>query len=485
MDATARNLVSDNSLQESGNGPVFVDLDDTLIQTDLLHESFLKVLRYHPKLLLRLPGWLGQGKSYLKQQLSEVVDIDPRALPYNEELISWLEMARAQGRKVYLATASHEKYAHQIAEHLGIFDGVLATTSTCNLKGTNKLKAIELMAPNGFAYAGDCSADMPIWTKAAQIITVNTSKHITAQLPQGTPMQHFKTPKASLKVLLKGIRIHQWVKNILLFLPLILGHQFSNVNSIWQTVVGFFAFSFCASSVYVLNDLLDLPTDRLHPHKKNRPFASGRLSVMQGLLLAPALLIAAFAMALPISKEFVAMLLGYYVITSVYSFGLKKVQILDVTTLTVLFTWRILSGSVASEVPTSPWLLLFSIFFFYSLALAKRATELIETEAKVDSGRGYVFGDLQIVASLGTASGYVAILVMGLYINSPEVKVLYTSPLWLWPISLVLLYWVSRIWLITMRGQLSSDPIVFAIKDKVSYLMGFSVLIMGALAKWI
>ena len=285
------------------------------------------------------------------------------------------------------------------------------------------------------------------------------------------------------------IRIHQWAKNSLVFLPLIVSHRFLELDLIVNALFAFFAFSLCASSTYILNDLKDVETDRTHPHKKKRPIAAGEVSRGAALAVAAILFAAGLGLAIQVGWPVTLMLLGYIAITSAYTAGVKKIWILDATVLSTLFTWRILSGAVATGIFVSPWLLLFSVFFFYSLALAKRATELITSEGDRDgvekSGRGYYMSDLQIVAIQGVCSGFVAVMVFGLYINSPHAATLYAQVHFLWPICLILCYWISRTWGITMRGELCADPVVFALRDKASYAMGFAILILACLAKWI
>ncbi|WP_226859357.1 UbiA family prenyltransferase [Acidithiobacillus albertensis] len=285
--------------------------------------------------------------------------------------------------------------------------------------------------------------------------------------------QTFTDHHPSLKTYAKALRVHQWLKNILVFIPMLLAHQISNV-SLWANgLLAFISFSLCASSVYLLNDLLDLSADRLHPRKRLRPFASGELSMVQGIALIPLLLLAAFTIAaLWLPTDFVIVLVVYYLLTVSYSFWLKAVVLLDALLLAGLYTIRIIGGMAATQIGPSFWLLTFSIFLFFSLALIKRYSELLALKQRgqlTTHGRGYHVEDLVMLMGFGVACGFMAVLVSALYINSDKVKVLYQHPAFLWLVSPILLYWISRIWLIAHRGGMHDDPVVFAAKDKGSW----------------
>ncbi len=278
-----------------------------------------------------------------------------------------------------------------------------------------------------------------------------------------------------IKNILKAIRVHQWVKNLLLFVPLILAHKLSDADFLFKTVLGFFSFSFCASAFYIINDLLDLEADRSHPTKKERPFASGALQVSHGLVLVVGLLFASFLMMIPISPKFSLSILTYCVLTLSYSIKIKKIPVLDIIVLASFYAIRMVAGGFAANIVVSPWLLAFSMFMFLSLASAKRYAEMLlmrESNGKDPKGRGYRLSDAEVISQLGVASGLVSILVLALYINGDEVRALYREPQLLWFVCPVVLYWVSRVWLLAHRGELNQDPIVFALSDRVSYLSG-------------
>ncbi len=469
-------------------GPWVVDLDGTLIKTDLLVESALLLLKHNPLYLFLLPLWLARGKSVLKQEIARRVDVDPARLPYRDDVIAFLQQERDQGRVLILATASHQKYADAVAAHLGLFERALGTSETHNLKGSGKLSTLQQELDGPFGYLGDSTADRPLFEQAAASVLVG-------RLSQN-PERHFKgvafartfpEKKRGVRPLIKALRPHQWAKNVLIFVPLVLAHRIFDVPALVEAGLAFASFSLCASSVYVVNDLLDLPSDRVHHRKKTRPFASGDLPVLTGMWLAPALLGAAFVLAaLALSVEFLLVLAAYYVVTTLYSVVLKRIVLIDVLVLAGLYTLRIGAGAAATHTPISHWLFTFSLFFFLNLAFVKRFIELDTLQKRGDAsaeGRGYRVADHGRVSQLGTAAGYASILVLALYINSPSVTRLYPSPTLLWGLLPPFLYWVNRVWIIAGRGEMHDDPIVFALKDKVSYAVVASLAAVLLAAK--
>lgn len=467
--------------------PLFVDLDGTLIKTDLLVESFIELLKCHPLLALQAPFWLLRGKAYLKHRIAERVVLNPAALPYNSGLLDYLTAQRAAGRTLYLATASNCRYAEAVAKHLGIFEGVLASDQGRNMSSHNKLHAIRECCPKGFVYAGNDRVDEPIWASAQAAILVNTRGAVTARVTASKPVEaEFAAAPASLKPWLKAIRPHQWLKNLLVFLPLLPIATSASPAMAGMALLAFAAFSLCASSVYLLNDLADLEADRAHPRKRKRPFASGSLPALSGLLLAPLLLVSAFALTLWMPWQFAAVLGIYWVSTTAYTFLLKRYALIDVITLAGLYTLRVLGGAAAIGVMPSFWILAFSMFIFFSLALAKRYAELHamrELNRAGAQGRGYEVADLLTVQLMGVASGYLAVLVMALYLNSPEILGRYPHVQLLWGVCPLLMLWVSRIWLKSARGEMTDDPLVFAVRDRMSrYVLVVTVgMILAAL----
>lgn len=459
------------------------DLDGTLIKSDLLYEALLILIKSNPIYLFAIPFWLFSGKAVLKDNIFSKVEIKPDELPYNYELINYLKSKKEAGFKLVLATASPESIANIIASHIGIFDEVFGSSRKLNLKSKNKADLlVEKFGENGFIYAGDSEADIAVWRRAKSAITVN--KNIPKNFNKE---KSFTTKKRSyLKSLIKQIRVYQWVKNVLLFLPALMAH-FTDLPFYYDIIIAFFAFSLTASSVYVLNDLLDLGSDRKHPRKKNRPFAAGDIPILHGLAFFPILLILGFGISfflLPI--EFFVTLIIYYTITTLYSFKFKRIAIIDVLTLGALYTIRIIAGGKAVDVEISPWLLAFSMFIFMSLAFLKRYTELllmIASNKEKASGRGYQVGDKDLLLAFGAASGFMAVLVFALYTNSEQVKSLYTKPDLLLLVNVFLVYWITRVWLLAHRGKMTDDPIVYTGKDKASWLIGILIATIVIWAK--
>ncbi|MES2765450.1 MAG: UbiA family prenyltransferase [Bacteroidota bacterium] len=463
--------------------PLFVDLDGTLITSDILWESFLAFLKNHPAEAFKIPLWLAKGKAVLKKELADRVTLDVTTLPYNSEVVEFLKSEKARGREIILATASDESFAQKIADHTQLFSKVLSSNGEINLSGSRKLTAIQDITNGiGFDYIGNATVDLPLWAAANRAMVVTSSKNLLKKAEKVTAEQHvFPRQGGVLKHLLKAFRVHQWVKNLLIFVPLIMAHVFSAELFI-QAILAFFSFSFCASSVYLLNDLLDIESDRVHPRKKKRPFAAGTLSIPLGIISAPLLLVVSFLIAwLFLPLNFLLLLGFYYALTTCYSFFLKRIVILDVLVLAGLYTLRIFSGAMAVDVPVSPWLLAFSTFTFLSLAFIKRYAELkilIEQNKTGNKARGYNVDDLHFVGSVGPASGYMAALVLALYINSADVVKLYSRPMILWLAGLCFLYWITRVWMLAHRGQMVDDPIIFTFKDKISYVVGAIVFVI-------
>jgi 4-hydroxybenzoate polyprenyltransferase len=453
--------------------PLCVDLDGTLLRSDLLVEAFFGLVSASPMAALQAPFWLLRGKANLKAEIAQRVNLDVTTLPYNERFLTYLREQRAQGRYLVLATASPEKYAVQVAEHLGLFDEVIATENNINLSGDNKAEAlVQRFGEGKFDYAGNGRPDLAVWKRAHRAVLVDP-EHGVAKAVQGIIEVEtlIENERLGIKDYLKALRLHQWSKNALVFLPLLGAHRAGELDLLAHAFLAFIVFGLCASSVYLLNDLLDLPADRAHPNKRRRPFAAGTVPIVHGVMLVPILLILAFGLALLLPPLFVAVLALYYVSTLTYSLWLKRVVLVDVLLLAGLYTVRVLAGAAAVEVIPSFWLLSFSMFLFLSLALAKRYTELMvlhEHGSETTRGRGYQSSDLEALLSLGSAAGYMAVLVLALYINSPEVGKLYNRPEAIWLLCPLFLYWISRMWLGAHRGKLHDDPVVFAMKDHVS-----------------
>lgn len=468
-----------------------MDLDGTLILTDMLHESALAALKHQPWTTLAIPIWLMQGKAVLKKQLADRTFVDPTTLPYNQELLEWLQQQRASGRKLILCTASDHAQATGIAEHLQIFDEVLASDGTRNLAGHRKAEAlVQCFGDRGFDYAGNSKADLKVWSVAAQAIVVNAPPSVAQKAKAVcTIEQSFPQPAPKFGTWLRALRVHQWLKNLLLLVPLLAAHQIAAFSA-WETLaLAFLAFSLCASSVYISNDLMDLDSDRQHPRKRSRPFASGLIPVSQGVIAAALLLGLALLLGYEVGESFFGWLLFYLSVTLAYTWWLKRIVLVDTLVLAALYTTRILAGAAAVGISMSFWLLAFSVFLFLSLAFVKRYAELeVQILSGKDKahGRGYHTADAPLIQALGIASGYSSVLVLALYLNTEAVLKLYKSPEVVWGAVLILVYWISWIWLQAHRGKMHDDPLVFAVKDKESLLAGaaFALVMMLGTVGW-
>lgn len=456
-------------LSDKAATPLFVDLDGTLTPTDTLLEGAFSLIRHQPSTLLKLPFWLLRGRAALKANIARSAQVDASTLPYCASLLDYLRDQRAAGRRIYLATASHQQTADAVASHLALFDGVIASDASRNLKGHAKLAAIQAVAEGDFAYAGDAAADLPIWQQAQAAILVGTSSRVGDAVRRQTPIEaEFTHPRPDLRLWLRALRVHQWLKNLLTFVPLLTAFSFFDLGKLSAALLAFVTFSLAASATYLVNDLWDLDNDRVHPRKRSRPFASGRLGIPQGLGAALLLLASSLAIASSISVHFLAMLLAYLVATSAYSWRLKQYVLIDVLTLSLLYTLRILAGAAAIGVATSPWLLAFSVFMFLSLALIKRCSELISLQQlgqTTTRGRDYRVSDQQVLVPLGVAAALSAVVIFGLFISTPETTQNYAYPPLLWVAGFGLIYWLARLWIKTARGEMHDDPIIFAIKD--------------------
>ncbi|HEY3697826.1 MAG TPA: UbiA family prenyltransferase [Spongiibacteraceae bacterium] len=462
------------------NKPLVVDLDGTLLKSDILLESGLAFLRAQPLRFYRPLLWLlRDGKAQLKARLAEIIFVDITTLPFNAQLLEWLREEKARGRSLVLATATHQSYAEEIGNHLGLFDRVLATNQSVNLSAERKRDAlVDAFGEKGFDYVGNSHDDMTVWAAANAAIVVDPEPGVARRAgAMANFIKIIETRNGAGKAWLKQLRLHQWLKNLLIFVPLLASHQFRSLPLLTNALLAFLFFSLCASSVYLLNDLLDLNEDRRHPTKRLRPFAAGTLSVKRGIIAFPLLFFAALTgsfLLLPL--KFTAALLLYFLVTLAYSLLLKRIVIVDVVALALLYTIRIIAGTMACYLDLSFWLLAFSMFMFLSLALVKRYAELHMARAKGDdmkiSGRGYYPSDLEMISSLGAASGYLSVMVLALYIQDQSISHLYSHPRFIWLACPLLLFWVSRTWMLTHRGQMHDDPVVFAVKDRVSLLTG-------------
>lgn len=479
--------VSEGREALQGEGALYVDLDGTLVASDLLWETALLFVGTHPLEIWRIPVWLMQGKARLKRQLALRCLPNPVALPYRQGVLEFLHRESARGRELVLATAGDRRVANCVAEHLGIFSAVIASDGARNMAGARKLKAI--LAHNGsgrFGYVGDAFVDLQLWAKARDAYVVAPSARLLRAANRVCcPKQVFRERGSGFFALVRALRPNQWVKNILLLIPLFAAHKLNDLSLLTSTLLATALFSMCASAIYILNDLLDIEGDRLHPRKQKRPFASGAASIPAGIVVSGTLLAGALAIStsfLPV--RFSALLVLYIVLTTAYSLYFKRRLLQDVFVLSGLYTLRLISGGAATGVNISPWLLAFALFFFLSLAYLKRYSELLQLSdrnLRQISGRNYLAEDNALVGSVGPASGYLAVMVLCLYINSTAVTAYYKTPALLWLLCPLFLYWITRMWFLAGRRTLADDPVVFAATDGVSLASGVaSVLIVTA-----
>ncbi len=480
--------------------PLYVDLDGTLVVTDTLHESLVLMVRAQPWLLFVAWVWLFQGKAYFKRQVAKRCRPDAETLPYHLAFMGWLREQRAQGRRLVLATAADEAIAQAVFVHTGLFDSVVASNTggqvSDNRAGALKLQALQAHALTHYgskqlAYAGNSKSDLAVWAGVQEAIAVNTPTAVLQQLQRIHPKaQVFARTATGLATWRKALRLQQWAKNALLFIPAVAAHQWS--PQVWANLGwAFLAFGLCASATYLLNDLLDIPNDRRHTSKRKRPLASGALQVATAVPALLGLLALAFVVATQLSWAFVAVLACYAITTVAYSFSLKRQAVLDVLVLAALYTLRLIAGAVAANVHPSNWLLAISMFLFLSLALVKRCAELEEVvhldDTEVSRGRGYHQNDLPGLRSMGIGSGFLTVLVLALYIDSQNGQVQYPQVGWLWGVTPLMLWWLMRIWLKTGRRELQGeDPLQFALHDRFSWwiLGGMAGLVFMATRHW-
>lgn len=479
---------SDSETLVNTSLPLCIDLDGTLIQTDSLWESCLRLVSQQPLMLLLLPFWLFLGKAGFKHKVSQYVELAPSSLPFNTALLKYLTQQRLHNRHIVLVTAANKKIAEAIAHHLNIFDEIFASEDSRNLSGKNKAQLLcDKFGEKGFVYAGNANIDLKVWQHAAAAIVVNGSDALATKAKQITEIEDVfpAEQKPSLKVILKAMRLHQWAKNLLIFTALVLSHNLFNTTALQLSIFAFFSFGFAASAIYLINDLMDLEADRQHKSKKHRPLAAGTLPIQWAIVIVPILLFISYAFAWQTNPDFINVLTVYLLLTTAYSLYLKPIALLDVITLTSLYTIRIIAGAIAINVPLSYWLLAFSMFIFLSLALIKRFSELknlIQQGETKSTARGYHIDDLPPVSLFGISSGYISVMVLVFYIHDLQADTLYSQPDWLWFVAVAILYWISHMWLLAFRGQMNEDPVLFAIHDRTSYIVSLFVTISLYLA---
>lgn len=467
--------------------PLCVDLDGTLVKSDTLIDSLLVLLRTDPAKVFNLPGRLLHGKAAFKAFVTQSVSLDAAHLPYNRTLFQFLCDERTRGRDLYLATGADVRLARRVADHLGIFADVLGSDGATNLTGSNKLDSLRRRLDSAaFDYIGNDTPDLPLLAHATEAMVANPSLRLRMRLrTRGIrPARSFLEREPAFKSVSKAVRLHQWAKNLLIFIPLLCSHALS-AGKLLAALAAFCCFSLTASSAYIVNDLLDIETDRRHPRKSQRPFAAGDLSAIGGLAIAVIFLLVGLVGAYLLPGRFFACLLIYLATTLAYSLYLKRIALVDVLVLSCLYILRLLAGSTVTQTPISHWLAGFSMFLFLSLAIVKRFAELENLRAGNGvprNGRGYVLADLDQLRSFGTASAYAAVVVFAIYISGPDVVKLYHKSPLLWLTVPLMILWLNRVWLLASRGELDEDPVAFALTDPTSQVIGIFVVMIALLA---
>ncbi len=464
---------------------IAVDLDLTLLHHDTLHEQLVR-LAFMPRLLPGLLAALVKGKAAVKAYCADHVVLDMRSLRACEEVLGFLRQEREAGSYIVLCTAADQRVAQAVADSLGIFDEVIASKSGINLKGASKAKALVERFPDGFIYAGDHEADLDVWTVSDGIVLVG-ARPATVRRAQslGKPIigqfRLLGQARLSPRVWAKQMRVHHWSKNVLMFVPLILAHQWLNFDIVFSTILGFLLLLLVTSASYFINDLADIDADRMHATKRNRPIASGSLPLMQALIFPLVVIPVALLLSAILNPWFAVGLTGYLAITLAYSFGLKRVPLLDTFIIGVLFTTRILMGAAFVGTALPVWLLTFSMFFFFSMATAKRHTEIVRAATVGGdslASRGYEARDAPLTLSLGVGAALASLVILVLYMVDEAFRTVgYARPEFLWIITLFLAIWIGRIWLLTHRGQMNDDPVSFALRDRWSQLLAIMIAI--------
>jgi len=452
-----------------------VDLDHTLLKTNLLYETILTVIKRSPLALFLIPFWFWKGRAYLKHQLALRAEMEVASLPYRTELVQFLKAEQSRGRRLALVTAADRLMAQRIEECLQLFGEVIASDGSLNLKGAGKARLLEeRFGRHQFDYAGDSRADFAVWRSARRAIVVSDSKRFIRAVNSLVPVDAvFPKTTGRFRVLVRACRLHQWAKNALLFVPIVTSHKFGEPHILLKGALAFFSFSFIASSVYLLNDMLDLESDRAHSTKRFRALAAGQLSISFAVGLGLILFAAGLALGIFCGTGFL-LFVGLYIAGNIaYSVWLKRVVMLEVVVLACFYTLRLLAGGAATGIGCSDWLLAFSVFFFFCLAIVKRYSELRSlADIQTASGRSYFRTDLEFIGAFGISSGLISVLVLVLYVMSPEVRILYRNPTILLLLCPLFLYWITRLWFKANRGEVPQDPVVFALTDRTSYIAG-------------
>ena len=454
--------------------PIVVDLDGTLTPTDTLVESLIKLCKKSPIQFLYSWKFLFFGIATFKQRVSDLISLDVKRLPYRADLVAFLKKEKKAGRRLILATAADRKIASAVADHMGLFDDVLSSDGKANLKGTKKLQAIQNLVGNDFVYAGDSKADLKVWQASESAIVVGNNVGVANKARSLTKTtQTFASPRPCIGDWLRILRLRHWLKNSLMFIPAITGMTVANAVALYDLAGGFFAFGMLTSATYIFNDLWDLESDRGHPTKCQRPLASADISIVSSIAIGVVLILLGLVVGYCLNFAFFLSMLMYMFTTGAYSAAIKKLVVMDILVLASLLTLRIVLGGLLCNLEISSWLLAFSFTAFFSLAILKRCTELVNLKTRnltwVD-GRGYSVKDLDFLWPAGISATVCSIVIFLQYISNEEVIGNYQSPALLWVAGFGITYWMSRLWIMTARGDMDDDPIAFATKDKTSLI---------------
>jgi 4-hydroxybenzoate polyprenyltransferase/phosphoserine phosphatase len=468
-----------------------VDLDGTLLRTDTLHECLFKVLKSRPQTIFLMPFWLARGRAYFKQALTKNLtkSLDLVNFPRQAEVEELIRFARSAGKRVELTSAADEGLIKGCAAFDDMFDTIICSSNSVNLKAEAKADLLRTRHPEGFAYVGNSAADLPVWRAAKERFGVNLASRVRRSAArEGLGLVELARRQSILSSVIRSMRLHQWVKNLLIFVPLALNLPRLEAADIWTFLAAFVLFGLLTSGTYLLNDLLDVDADRLHPSKRRRAIASGDLPMLVAAYVSAGLVAVAIVGAFFLVPVFAIILANYLILTIAYSFWLKRLPMLDALVIAILFTLRIIGGMVLIGFPPSHWLLMFSIFFFFSLALMKRAVELRMVEqagGEVLRGRDYIIGDTVLVLTFGVSSGVASLVVFALFVSATIEfnDFRYGSPIFLWGVMITLSYWMIRMWQMVNRGLMDDDPILYAIRDRTSLILGAMVAIFVVCAQ--
>lgn len=486
MHAAAKNDPIETSAPD--RAPLVVDLDETLLRTDSVIESLFLLMRTRPLTMLKLPLWLMKGRAYLKQRLAAVVTPDAHWLPFRRELLEFLREQKRLGRSLILATAADERVARAINSEVALFDQIFASDGAVNLRGERKRdRLVAAFGSRGFDYIGNGAQDDRVWPVARRALLTSSSPRLARRVAKTTPIEKvFGDQGPRWQDYLNALRPPHWIKNVLVFVPLAAVHRIFEATLLGRAMLAFVAFNLCASGIYLLNDLLDLPADRRHPRKKERMLASGRIRLVHALAMMPVLFLLAFIIAWQLSMAFAGVLGLYSALMIGYSLKLKDIALVDVLVLAGGYALRVAAGAVAVDIRISSWLLTLCVFLFFSLALIKRYAELVVLESAAGAtavhARGYVAQDKSLLLALGIVSGYLAVMVLALYTNTEISQRLYARHDYFWGICLLLLYWISYLWMMATRARIIDDPVMFALSDRTSLCTLAGMGLFAALA---